>query len=158
MYTALILHCPYKIFLHCPFTQILHCPYKISRTVFSKFPYKQHHIPYILPHTSDCAKLLLIVHSDSVVFTEWERKRSRRPIQRTPGPETTTDLEADCCAPSEGARHGTPPRERPQNRLSRYASKRSQTEKNTISAQCRYCCHRRGAQRRLQCKSRFQLA
>jgi hypothetical protein len=78
--------------------------YKISRTVFSKFPYKQHHIPYIRPHTSDCAKLLLILQNDSVLFTEWKRNRSRRPIARTLGPETTTDLEDDGRAPSEEVR------------------------------------------------------
>ena len=69
------------------------------------------HIPHILPHTSDCAKLLLIVQNDSVLFTEWDRKRSRRPMQRTPGPETTTHSEDDGHGPSEGILDRQPRRE-----------------------------------------------
>ena len=60
------------------------------------------HIPYILPHMPDCAKLLLILRNDSVLFARRDRKRSRRPMQRTPGPETTTHPEDDGHGPSDG--------------------------------------------------------
>ena len=52
---------------------LMYTVFLLKKTTTAK---KLLHIPHILPHTSDCAKLLLIVQNDSVLFTEWERKRS----------------------------------------------------------------------------------
>ena len=63
-----------------------------SRKVF--FPYKQHHIPYIRPHTSECGNALLIVHTESVmivggtendlaVASNGPRDRRQQPIPKT---------------------------------------------------------------------------
>ena len=63
-------------------------------------------LPYILPRMPDCAKALLIVHTESVSFTEWKRKRFSPAHPTNPG---TVD---DGHRPSDRILDGTPRRDR----------------------------------------------
>ena len=99
----------------------------------------------------NCAQRLRVVHRMGT--------KTIAPAHRTdPGTGDDDRPRSRLLRPIGGSSPWDPSARETRNRLSRYASKRSQTERNTIFVQYRYCCHRPGAQRRLQCKSRFQLA
>ena len=48
------------------------------------------------------ARSFFFLQNDSVLFARRDRKRSRRPMQRIPGPETTTHSEGEDHRPSDG--------------------------------------------------------